>query len=79
MAKFYKTEFKIVILSEDPIGDIALEDLNYFVTDGPGCLKQFSETKQTELTGKKAVRELYAAGSDPEFFQLDDKGNDLKY
>jgi hypothetical protein len=32
---------------------------------------------QEELTGKEAADALYAAGSEPGFFQLDDDGREL--
>jgi hypothetical protein len=75
--KFYRTTFTIVILSEEPISDMELENLHYEVTDGHCCLRSMT-SKETMLDGKQAARALFAAGSEPEFFQLNTSGNDTE-
>lgn len=68
--KFYKTEFKIVVLSEEPIADINLEVMGNEVTTGDCVLSVFECVKQKTMTPKQAVKALYDAGSEPGFFQL---------
>jgi hypothetical protein len=38
-----------------------------------------SLVKNKTLNGKQAAKALIAHGSDPEFFELDEKGNDLEF
>jgi hypothetical protein len=75
--KFYKTTYTLVILSEQPINEMAsLEDLQYEITDG-----EFSgithREKEEIVDGKTMAKLLEGQGSDPEFFRLDAEGNDL--
>jgi hypothetical protein len=77
MATFYKTIITYEILSEEPIPDsVSLADIDRECEDG-AWVGQFGETKQQELTGKEMADELYAFGSDPTFFMLDDNGNPM--
>lgn len=74
---FYKTIISIEVLSEDPLPDqIDLNDIAYGITDGDwsGTVeKSFEKT----LTGPETAVALADQGSDPEFFQLDEDGNDI--
>ena len=74
--KFYKTTFTIEVLSEEPIGDISLSNLEYEITDGPysgGTLI----AKEVEIDGAECAEALLEQGSDPEFFDIDSEGYDL--
>lgn len=74
--KFYRTELKVVVLSEEPVNFEDLYGVHLAITDG-SCSGNWNVAKVSELDGKQAVRALRAQGSDPEFFQLTDKGEDL--
>ncbi len=74
--RFYKTVYRVVVLSEEPtettdLAEIARQgligDYSVAVTDG----------EMVVLDGPTAARELRAQHSDPAFFQLDDDGEDL--
>lgn len=75
--KFYKTTFTVTVLSEEPIQDMDIADLPRGYTEGDLVLHSV-KAKETKLTGKQAADLLYDAGSQPGFFNLDDKG-DLLY
>lgn len=77
--KFYRYVFELEVLSEellDPSG-ITLDDLSYETTQGH-CSGMMTVKKTEEVSGKRMAKLLKKQGSDPEFFQLDDKGNDVK-
>jgi len=76
MNKYYQTVYTITVLTEQPLGDVDLERLNYETMEGHAVMKSF-RLKEKEITAKQAVRALYAAGSEPAFFQLDDNGNEI--
>ena len=76
--KFYKTVFKIEVLSEEPLhGNLNLSDLDYKITKG-NCSGTYNVQSVKELNGKQIAKELEKQGSGPEFFQIDAKGNDIK-
>lgn len=72
--KFYKTVVTIEILGEEP-WDGSLETLNYDVTEGHFSAMMDDDVE--ELTAQEAVLECKRHGTDPEFFRLDDDGNDI--
>ena len=76
--KFHKTIVQIEILSEDPIGNVTdLDTIHFEITEGSwsGSTKILSESK---LNGQEVAEALFKQGSDPAFFQLDEKGNDIE-
>lgn len=75
--KFYRAVFHYEVLSEEPIEDMSLEDIDYECRDGHCSGAFFGEVDRTELTGPEMAKALQTQGSDPEFFQLDEEGNDL--
>lgn len=76
--KFYKTIVKVEILSEEPFQWDTLEDVNYAITTHGGC-SGVAEDKGTKiLNGKQIASALLKQGSDPEFFGVDEKGNDCE-
>ena len=76
--KFFKTVFTIEVLSEDPLSSsLSLTDIEYEITEGY-CSGTIRVEEATEIDGRTAVALLEAQGSDPEFFSLDHKGNDLE-
>jgi hypothetical protein len=76
--KFYLTEVIVRVLSEDRPAEFEnLSDLEYLITDGE-CSGTIAVKSTKKLTGKQAAKELQKQGSDPEFFRLDEDGNDLE-
>ncbi len=72
---YYKTTVSIDVLTEEPIPDhYTLEDIGYEIEQGDWVGYNI-QSKQVELTPKEIVEALKEAGSDPDFFQLDDEGN----
>jgi hypothetical protein len=65
--KFYRTEIKVVVLSEEPFDhdNLSLGDVRSAVTYGG-----FKTVDSRVLTEKQAAMALKAQGSDPEFFQI---------
>ena len=76
--KFYKTKWTIEVLSEDPIPTwMELENIIHEAKEGEFSMRESVDTV-TELNGEQSVKALHQHGSDPEFFNLDEKGDDLK-
>ena len=74
---FYKTTFRVVVLSEDPIpDDLSLRSVLDEADAGAYVANEASQLTK-ELNGRQAVNALYKFGSEPGFFRLDDKGNDV--
>ena len=74
---FYKTIIEFEILSEEPIGEVDLEQIHYETIEGRWS-GRFLETSEKKLNGKQAARALIKQGSDPEFFGLDEDGNNVE-
>lgn len=74
--KFYKTIFIVTVLSENELPPMSLGELSYECMEGDFSGHLSVESK-IELNGKQAADALKEQDSDPEFFQLDDEGNDL--
>lgn len=73
MNKYYRKEYRAVVLSESPDDD-RLESLDFNVTIGDDCLHSFECVNTDELDGMQIAKLLYDAGSDPGFFGLNDDG-----
>lgn len=74
--KFYRTVYTVEVLSEEPVGEMSLADLDYEITEGHSS-GRFLSTENEEVDGKKMAELLKAQGTDPEFFQLNDEGEDI--
>ena len=75
--KFYRTVITIEVLSEDSIPiEMELSDILDEVFEGNFSKRELSEV-ETKLNGKQAAKALIEQDSDPEFFQLDENGNDI--
>lgn len=72
---FHRYVFHYEVLSEEPLGSVSLSDIDQLCDSGP-CAGRFLDTTHKELTAKQAVNALYKTGSEPGFFQLNDKGED---
>jgi hypothetical protein len=77
--KFYKTTIILDVLSEDyPVDENW--DLDRIAEEGKdGMFSIFwSVQKQKELNGKEIVNELIKQGSEPEFFDINEDGDELE-
>jgi hypothetical protein len=76
--KFYKTVYTLEILSEEPLEGFlpSLMQLHYMITDGD-CSGKMVSGDSVEIDGATAAKLLIEQGSDPEFFMLDEYGNDI--
>ena len=76
--KIYKSVLKIEILSEEPIEDgYSLNDISYQITDGDWSGDTDRENRNIELQGKEAAEACINQGTSPEFFMMDDEGNEM--
>lgn len=77
--KIYRTIIRYEILTEEPIVDeVGLDDIAYQCAHGDWSGRWLpAEENGTELTGKDAVEAIKAQGSEPEFFNMDDEGNEF--
>lgn len=75
--KFFKTTYTVVVLSaRTPAAGMGLDDLNDAITDGD-CSGDVTDDGGIEVTPQEMAALLLSQGSDPEFLQLDEQGNDL--
>lgn len=75
--KFYKTVVTVEVLSEEPLECDDLGDVNYAITQGD-CSGTMNMGGSRKISAKTMAKELLKQGSAPEFFGLDEKGNDLE-
>lgn len=76
MSKFYKTIVQIEVLSTEEIGDVTLDDIVYMITEGH-CSGQWQIASIEEVIAPVMAQLLMNQGSDPEFFGLDQDGNEI--
>jgi len=77
--KIYRTIIQIEVLSEKqfPKDGLSLSDIEYEITDGDCSGKIETTLLNEEIIGERAVAFVKAHGSDSEFFQMDEEGNEL--
>jgi hypothetical protein len=75
--KFYRTVVTVEVLSEQPLDDMGLDALNYAITEGD-CVGRTHFGDPQEIEPADAADRLREMGSEPGFFQLDDKGDDIE-
>lgn len=77
--KFYRTVIKVEILSEEPYPESAdMHQVANDIDDGDCSGQAITIVENQVVSGKRMVKLLENQGSDPEFFQLDENGNDLE-
>lgn len=76
--KYYKTVIQMEVLSEEPIGDADMQTILHQTTDGDWSGKNTTIVQDEALSGKQMADALREQGSDPEFFQLDEDGNEIE-
>ena len=65
--KYYRTVFKIEVLSDEPIGPgIGLEDIAYEISEGH-CSGMFLDEEVEECNEERIIELLKKQGSDPSF------------
>ncbi len=77
--KIYRTVVRYEILSDEPTPThMSLADIDYQTSEGhmSGAFLD-AEVFNEELTGTQAAEHIKKQGSDPEFFQMDEEGNDI--
>lgn len=78
MKKIYKTIFQVTVLSDEPfaIEDPSLKNIyDLGLTDG--IVSTTCPLGDFPLKGKEAADACYELGSEPEFFQMDDRGMEI--
>ncbi len=75
---FHRKVFQIEVLSDSPLNDMSLEQINYAMSMGD-CIGREVEVSDEEITSKQCAKLCYELGSEPEFFQLSDEGSPIDY
>ena len=76
--RFYRTVVQIEVLSEEPLSnEIDIGSLYYDITEGD-CSGSTEVITRENVNGKRIADLLSAQGSDPQFFQVDNDGNDVE-
>ena len=76
--KFHKTTITVVILSEEAVPDFMSLEAIAHEGDTGSFVVDHKQSAAVELDGKAAADALGELRSEPEFFELDDEGNDLE-
>ena len=74
--KFYKTVITTVVLSEYPIDDLETLEIHQQGRTGDFSLVNDRAKGSEEIDGPTAAKLLLDQNSDPEFFNLDEEGED---
>jgi hypothetical protein len=77
MTTYYRQVFEIEVLSDDEPIDGDLENIRYQITDGH-CSGVIHETICETVTPERMAKLLIAQGSDPEFFGLNENGEEVE-
>lgn len=77
--KIYRSLFTVEVLSEEPIDcSTSLTDLLEECNNGDYSGMTNLVYANHEVTGKRAANLVIKQGSDPEFFMMDENGNELE-
>ena len=77
----YRHLLTVEVLSEEPLDPSmswSLRDIACEIYDGSFSGATTWTTVNEPLTGKVAVKTILAQGSDPEFFRMDNDGNEIE-
>jgi hypothetical protein len=77
MRKFYRTIIKVEVLSETPYEYDDLDDVCYDIMDGD-CSGMVTLESSEEVDGPTMAKLLKKQFTEPEFFNLDENGNDTE-
>ena len=76
----YKTVIVFEVLSPEPITDgLDFEEIAGECIYGDYSGKSEITVKNQKFEGNEAVSAILAQGSSPEFFQMDEDGNEIEY
>ena len=77
--KIYRTVITLTVYSDYPLPEgMSLEEIDANCEDGDFTGKtEFSEVN-TVLIGQEAADAVLGVGSSPDFFQMDENGNELR-
>lgn len=73
----YKTQITITVLSDEPLGSYEVGEIYENYTRYPEFVCAGEERIEFKLTNKQMVESMLEAGADPEFFMLDQDGNEI--
>lgn len=73
---FYRTIIQVEVLSENPYGFNSLADTAHDILHGD-CSGKVGVVRHSVLNGRACARALLHQGSDPGFFRLTEKGEDM--
>ena len=77
--KIYRTIIQLTVLSEEPLHEgMGIDEIDANCEDGDFCGKADWIKVNEEVIGKEAADAVKDTGSDPEFFQMDDDGNEIE-
>lgn len=75
--KFHKRVIRVTVLSEEPISEgLELDTIHQLITTGE-CSGEVDWKPDQVITGRQAAKALRQQGSDPSFFMLDNKGDEI--
>ena len=77
--KIYRSVITVEVLSETPVDDSFLTNLssvNYEISSGDCSGQVKVQSMNQELKGQEAVDAVLRQGSSPDFFMMDEEGND---
>lgn len=72
---FYRTVFRVEVLSEEPLPRMELKDIAFQIEEG-GCSGTCVQTEERKLDGLQAAKNLLHQRSDPSFLRLTNNGHD---
>ncbi len=76
MRKFYKTIFQMTVLSQYPVNDLTLDQVAAEIDYGD-CVGELILPFCEEISPFVCANELCEMGRKPEFFGLDENGNEI--
>ena len=76
MAKFYKTVFRVTVLSERPISSLSLSEVAYEIDEGD-CSGEVEVLEAKSITPRQCAQLALKQASDPGFFRLDANGKSV--
>jgi hypothetical protein len=79
LKKIYRTVIQMTVLSEEPIGDVEMQEILNQTDSGDWIGHNVTQVQDEILTGTKAVVAIEDTGSDTEFFRMDKSGNELEF
>ena len=75
--KFHRTVYQYELLTEEEPGPLTLEGIHYLAIEGHGSGMFLGATGEV-VDGPQMAKLLISQGSDPEFFELDEHGDDAE-